>query len=278
MIGRAAEAAKVAAMPAPGQTATDARNAAFWDELCGSALARQIGVEDASADSLARFDSAYMASYPYLDSYVPASLEGAELLEIGLGYGTLSALLIERGAHYHGVDIAEGPVEMVRHRLRLAGKGDGAESRVIQASALELPFEDGRFDYLFTIGCLHHTGNTPRAVTEVHRVLRPGGTAVVMLYNAHSLRQLLKVRLPGLLRRGRSADDQAAMYDTNAAGDAAPHVDYWTRGGVRGMFGAFSRVDVDVRNFDNTRFVPRERLLGNVDRVLGLDLYITARK
>jgi SAM-dependent methyltransferase len=256
----------------------DARNARFWDELCGTALAKQVGVEDASAESLARFDAAYMASYPYLDGYVPASLEGAEVLEIGLGYGTLSSLLISRGARYHGVDIAEGPVEMVRHRMRLAGQGQDAEARVIQASALELPFDTGRFDYLYTIGCLHHTGNTPRAVTEVHRVLKPGGTAVVMLYHAHSLRQLLKVHLPALLRRGRSADEQAAMYDTNAAGDSAPHVDYWTRGGVRGMFGAFSSVDIDVRNFDNTRFVPRERLLGNVDRVLGLDLYITARK
>jgi SAM-dependent methyltransferase len=265
-------------MSAPGQTATDARNAAFWDELCGSALARQIGVQDATADSLERFDGAYMASYPYLDSYVPENLAGAELLEIGLGYGTLSALLIARGARYHGVDIAEGPVEMVRHRLRLAGQGGDAEQRVIQASALELPFDTGRFDFLYTIGCLHHTGNTPRAVTEVHRVLKPGGTAVVMLYNAHSLRQLLKVHIPALLRRRRSAEGQAAMYDTNAAGEAAPHVDYWTRGGVRGMFGAFAQVDIDVRNFDNTRFVPRERLLGNVDRVLGLDLYITARK
>ena len=59
--------------PLPARPATDARNAAFWDELCGSALARQVGVEDASADSLARFDAAYMASYPYLDSYVPAT-------------------------------------------------------------------------------------------------------------------------------------------------------------------------------------------------------------
>ncbi len=256
----------------------DARNASFWDELCGSALARQVGVEDASAESLERFDAAYMGNYPYLESYVPADLGGAELLEIGLGYGTLSALLIARGAHYHGADIAEGPVEMVRHRLRLSGQGQEADEQVIQASALDLPFETGRFDFVYTIGCLHHTGNTPRAVTEVHRVLRSGGTAVVMLYHAHSLRQLLKVQLPALLRRRRTLDEQAAMYDTNAAGEAAPHVDYWTRGEVRGMFGAFSSVDIDVRNFDNTRVVPRERLLGNIDRVLGLDLYITARK
>lgn len=260
------------------QREMDARNAAFWDELCGSALARQLGIEGASPESLARFDEAYMSIYPYLPSYLPQSFDGAEVLEIGLGYGTLSSQLIARGASYHGADIADGPVQMVRQRLRMAGLAEGAEVRVVRGSALELPWDAGRFDFVFTIGCLHHTGNTPRAVTEVHRVLRPGGTAVVMLYNAHSFRQLLKVRLPGVLRRARSSEQQAAMYDTNAAGDAAPHVEYFTRAGVRGMFSAFSSVAIEVRNFDNTRFIPREKLLGNVDRVLGLDLYITARK
>jgi SAM-dependent methyltransferase len=251
-------------------TTLDQRNAEFWNELCGSALARQVGIEDDSAESLARFDAAYMGHYPYLPGYLPDRLDGAELLEIGLGYGTLSAELMRRGASYHGADISGGPVEMVRHRMRLAGL-PGAEERVVQASALELPWADATFDWVFTIGCLHHTGDTARGVREVHRVLRPGGTAVVMLYNKHSLRQLLKARR-------RSHDQVAAMYDTNEAGTAAPHVDYSSKRDVRRMFGDFASVDIDVRNFDNTRFVPRERLLGNVDRLLGLDLYITARK
>ena len=258
-------------------TTLDQRNAEFWNELCGSALARQVGIEDDSAESLARFDAAYMGHYPYLPGYLAERLDGAEVLEIGLGYGTLSAELMRRGASYHGADISAGPVEMVRHRMRLAGL-PGAEERVLQASALELPWPEGTFDCVFTIGCLHHTGDTPGAVKEVERVLRPGGTAVVMLYNKYSLRQLLKVELPGLLRRRRSHDQVAVMYDTNEAGDAAPHVDYSSKRDVHRMFGGFTTVDIDVRNFDNTRFVPRERLLGNVDRLLGLDLYITARK
>ncbi len=259
------------------QSTLDQRNAAFWDELCGSALARQVGIEDASPESLAKFDAVYMGHYPYLDRYLPARFDGAELLEIGLGYGTLSGELIARGASYHGLDIAEGPVEMVRHRLRVAGQPE-AEERVVQGSALELPHPDGGFDYVYTIGCLHHTGDTAAGVAELHRVLRPGGTAIVMLYNKHSLRQLLKVALPELLRRVRSQDRVAAMYDTNEAGEAAPHVDYSSKSDVRRMFGAFTSVKIDVHNFDATRFIPRERLIGNVDRVLGLDLYITACK
>jgi SAM-dependent methyltransferase len=259
------------------QSTLDQRNAAFWDELCGSALARQVGIEDVSPESLAKFDAAYMSHYPYLYRYLPERFDGAELLEIGLGYGTLSGELVARGASYYGLDIADGPVEMVRQRLGFAGHPEAA-ARVVQGSALELPHPDGSFDYVYTIGCLHHTGDTPGAVAELHRVLRPGGTAVVMLYNKHSLRQLLKVELPELLRRVRSHDEVAAMYDTNEAGEAAPHVDYSSKGDVRRMFGAFTSVKIDVHNFDATRFIPRERLLGNVDRVLGLDLYITASK
>jgi SAM-dependent methyltransferase len=259
------------------QEGTDELNASFWDELCGSALARSIGVEDASEESLRRYDAAYMAQYPYLDRYVPDRLDGAEVLEIGLGYGTVSSLLMDRGARYHGVDIARGPVDMVRHRARLAGQ-PLPEQAIVQASALELPHPDSAFDYVVTIGCLHHTGDIQRAVHELHRVLRAGGSAVVMLYNRHSFRQLVKVRPRALLGRAHSDDEVAAFYDANAAGEAAPHVDYVSRADVRRIFSRFSSVRVESRNFDNTRFIPRRWLLGNVDRVLGLDLYITARK
>ncbi len=259
------------------QPALDQRNAAFWDELCGSQMARSLGITDASPESLRRFDEAYLGHYPYLPQYLDHPLRDAEVLEIGLGYGTLSGQLMERGARYHGLDIAAGPVQMVRDRWRRTG-GEGAETRVIQGSVLELPWPDARFDYVFTIGCLHHTGDLPRAVSEVRRVLRPGGTAVVMLYNLHSYRQLVKVRIPELRSRRRSRDQVAAMYDTNEAGDAAPHTDYVSARQVRELFAGFSSVDIDRRNFDNLKYVRRARLLGTVDRLLGLDLYITARR
>jgi SAM-dependent methyltransferase len=259
------------------QPALDQRNAAFWDELCGSAMARSLGITDASPESLRRFDEEYLSHYPYLLRYLDHPLDGAQVLEIGLGYGTLSGQLMARGASYHGLDIAEGPVMMVRDRWRRNGGAD-AETRVVQGSVLELPFPDVTFDYVYTIGCLHHTGDLPRALQQVRRVLKPGGTAVVMLYNLHSYRRLVKVRLPELRNRARSRDQVAAMYDTNAAGDAAPHTDYVSAAQVRRLFAGFSSVSVDRRNFDNLLLIRRERLLGTVDRLLGLDLYITARR
>jgi hypothetical protein len=43
----------------------------FWDELCGTNLARTLGISDASEESLARFDEAYFALYSYLLDYFP---------------------------------------------------------------------------------------------------------------------------------------------------------------------------------------------------------------
>jgi ubiquinone/menaquinone biosynthesis C-methylase UbiE len=270
------------------QSAIDARNRAFWDELCGTGLARSLGITEIDQASVERFDDAYMGHYPYLACYLDElQVEGRQVLEIGLGFGTVGQILAERGARYHGADIAAGPVAMMRDRLRWLGRPD--DDSVRQASALDLPWQDATFDVVVSIGCLHHTGDLPKAVNEVHRVLVPGGTAFVMLYNAHSFRQAIVVqreRLRAFRARRHSAEQVRAMYDANTAGEAAPHTDFVSRRGVRDLFGAFSPVRVQSQNFDaltpefagRTLTVRREWLLGNVARILGLDLYIHARK
>src|SRR4051794_39947597 len=100
-------------MTVTAQHTIDERNAAFWDELCGTSLARLIGVTDRSPESLRRFDEAYMALSRSLPPQLrPPREPGEPLLEIGLGYGTVSQRLAMAGFEYHGLDIADGPVEI----------------------------------------------------------------------------------------------------------------------------------------------------------------------
>jgi SAM-dependent methyltransferase len=267
----------------PDQARVDAQNAAFWDELCGSGLALSLGITTVDRESLRRFDAAYMSMYPYLWRYLELDrVRGNQVLEIGLGYGTVGQLLAAAGAAYHGADIAPGPVEMMRERLRLEGLG--GEERIQQASALDLPYEDASFDRVYTIGCLHHTGDLTKSVSEVHRVLVPGGRAMVMLYNRRSLRQLTQ-RVRAFLsgKRGFERDEWLrGRYDANLAGTAAPHVDYTSPNEARRLFGAFATVEIDVQNFDGFELGPvtlrRDLFLGNLARVIGLDLYIVADK
>ena len=165
------------------QSDIDAANAGFWDELCGTNLAREVGIVDASPASLERFDRAYLDLYPYLEGYIRApDWAGRRVLEVGLGYGTVSEGLARSGADYHGVDIAPGPVGMVRARLERIG---GARpEQVQQASVHDLPFPDASFDRVVSIGCLHHTGDLSRGIAEVRRVLRPGGELLLMATTA----------------------------------------------------------------------------------------------
>jgi SAM-dependent methyltransferase len=260
------------------QQAIDKSNEEFWDTLCGWGMAQQAGITGQRDDDLARFDELYFRFYPYLERYLDEPLKGKKVLEVGLGYGTLGQEIASRGADYHGVDIAPGPVSMMRRRLGLLGlSGD----QVIQASVLELPFESEIFDYVYTIGCLHHTGDLPRSVDEVHRVLVPGGRAVVMLYYRHSLRRTLFGLRDQLSpsRRRKAEEHMRGMYDADPEGAPAPHTDFVSKREVRRLFRNFRRVRIDVQNFDSMRFgTKREWFLSNLARVIGLDLYIVADK
>jgi SAM-dependent methyltransferase len=259
------------------------RNAEFWDELCGSHPARQLGIRDASPGELARFDAAYLAIYPYLLGYFPREqVAGRRVLDVGLGYGTLAEALARMGADYHGLDIATGPVEMARHRL--AGVPGARPAQVQQGSVLELPFPDASFDLVASIGCLHHTGDLFGAVQEVRRVLRPGGRLVLMVYNRRSLRRLVLAPVAAVRHRGDADEALRARYDATADGAAAPHTDFVTAPELRGLLHGFQDVRVERRNMEGVpaRYVSepsRAALMRlRVDRLVGLDLYATARR
>lgn len=267
---------------APAETALDSANARFWEELCGTALARSLGLNADTADALARYDGAYLALYPYLTSYLDRlGPRGKRVLEVGLGYGTVGQHLLDHGAEYFGLDIAAAPVELMRTRVAWM---DGPTERIVRGSALAIPWADETFDAVVSIGCLHHVGDIAGGVRELHRVLRPGGTALVMLYNSRSFRQLaIASRLRRRLPAAQAATAVRSLYDGNSEGEAAPHTDFVSPREARALFSGFARARVDRRNFDpivvrGRTIATRERLLGTVDRILGLDLYVVAKK
>src|ERR671917_1548674 len=116
---------------------------------------------------------------------------GLRVLEIGCGLGTDGARFARAGAVYTGVDLTEAAVSLARKRFELEGLP--GEFRVADAEALE--FGDESFDLVYSHGVLHHTPDAARAVREVHRVLRPGGRAVVMLYHRNSYNYRVNIRV-----------------------------------------------------------------------------------
>ena len=58
-----------------------------------------------------------------------------------------------------------------------------------------LPFPDNYFDHVYSFGVIHHSPCPERIVSEIYRVLRPGGTITVMLYNRSSFYYFLEVNI-----------------------------------------------------------------------------------
>jgi len=262
----------------------DHANARFWDELCGSTFARELGITDHSSDSLRRFDRAYFERYPYLLRRVPvAAMRGKEVLEVGLGYGTLGQRIAESGAHYTGLDVAEGPVRMMNARLKMCA----LQGSATRGSVLRCPFPDQSFDCVVSLGCFHHTGDIQRCLDETWRVLKPGGKAYLMVYSRYSYLRWLKwfgPTMDSLLGRAQAASEaERRAYDSDLAGAAAPETVFVSRTELRRMLKRFSAVSLALENathlgFRGRTIIPRRYLLSSFGRLAGLDIYVDAAK
>jgi len=168
----------------------------FWqNHACGDALVG--GLRDRFGGDYEKFFSDYDRFRYGMESHLPACLDalnvtGKRVLEIGLGQGADAESLIRRGARWSGVDLTGESVERVRTRLTLRNL---PFDDLKQGSVLDLPFEDDQFDLVFSHGVLHHVPEIVAAGQEIHRVLRPGGELVIMMYARWSLNYLVAISL-----------------------------------------------------------------------------------
>jgi SAM-dependent methyltransferase len=141
------------------------------------------------------------------ERHLPSCIEalnvaGKQVLEIGLGEGAESERLIREEARWSGVDLTAEAIERVRTRLTLR---ELPYEELRQGSVLDLPYADDSFDMVFSHGVLHHVPEIKQAQSEIHRVLRPGGELVVMLYARWSLNYLVSIGV--IAQAGMMSDD-----------------------------------------------------------------------
>ena|SRR5581483_10334745 len=152
----------------------------FWDtEPCGTRYL--------SAGFAAQATQRYELE-PHIREFAGfASSQGRRVLEIGVGLGADYLEWLRAGADAVGIDLTLAAVEATSRRCVAAGfKPD---LRV--ADAEHLPFAEGSFDIVYSYGVLHHSPDTAACIREAIRVLRPGGTVKLMLYNNPSLTGLM---------------------------------------------------------------------------------------
>ena len=217
-----------------------------------------------------------------------AGAKGLRVLEIGCGVGTDGLRFARAGAHYTGIDLTDAAIELARKNFASAGLR--GEFRVTDAEALD--FEDESFDLVYSHGVLHHTPDIDAAVREIHRVLKPGGRAIVMLYHRGSYNYQIGIRVlrragAGLLRtesgikvinlltgepveslrehaaslRNANGDlSPAELLNQSTDGAGNPLARVYSRSEALELFKSFREVELRAY-FLNQRFIP---LIGNL--------------
>jgi len=236
-----------------------------------------------------------------------------DVLEAGCGIASDGMRFVRAGARYTGLDFSPVALDVARRRLELEGGSAG----FVSGDITDLPFPSESFDLVYSNGVIHHVPDTARAVNEFHRVLRPGGTALVMVYHRSSfnyfftimlLRRLLAglLLIPGaeravawltgepvellrdhkrLLRKlgGRYLTDPATFLSRNTDGPANPLSKVYTRRSGSAFFDAFDSVTTEVRflilrTYPLGERIARARMATALERRWGWHLWIRAIK
>ncbi len=295
-------------MAASAQPVTVDDVRAFWDaHPCGGEL---------SAESDRRLYYAEIAEKRYRsEPHIPrmarfADFAGCDVLEIGCGLGTDGVQFARNGARYTGVDLTPAGVEHAREQFAAFG----VEGRLLVADAGALPFDES-FDHVYSYGVIHHSPHTEQIVDEIFRVLRPGGTVTVMVYNRSSInyyveimflrRALRYLLLPRfmprlvasatglsrpkleqhrlLLKTTAGGFDRGRWLSANTDGPDCPLAKVYSAAEAGRLFSRFEQVRTDVWYFDRShwplvgRLLPA-RLAALLGRRAGWHRVIYARK
>ena len=99
------------------------------------------------------------------------------LLDVGCGTGFYFPLLKEHAENVTGIDVSASMLDEARELIR---EKQLTNCRVSEYSALALPFDDNSMDVVHSWDFLHHVPDVPKAVSQISRVLKPGGRYVAL--------------------------------------------------------------------------------------------------
>jgi SAM-dependent methyltransferase len=107
---------------------------------------------------------------------------GKRLLEVGCGIGLDLVRFAQHGAIVTGVDLADVSIKLAKKNF--AFHGVTADLQIMDGEHLQ--FNDESFDVAYAHGVLPYTADAKRMIQEINRILKPGGQAILMVYNRYS--------------------------------------------------------------------------------------------
>jgi SAM-dependent methyltransferase len=263
-------------------------NSDFWSEPCGTNALINLGLSDNPLGNITKFDEWYFEFYPYLLELLrDIDLENANVLEIGIGMGSVTRLLSQKAKKLTCVDIAPGAIDFVSKTLPLDHKVN-----FICESILDYKPESN-FDVIIAIGSLHHTGDLPGSIAKVESLLKKNGTLVLMVYYAFQPRRIIKHPIKTLKEFCQTWMNKKykklhfneldvkirGKADSNQHGIPAPYTAFSSR--KLFLQNNDFRYKISLNNFHNvpilSRFVSRNFFLKYFSKYFGCDIYVVGK-
>lgn len=124
-----------------------------------------------------KFYSVVRSSDDFYYRWLRENATGKRVLDFGCGSGGSSIETAKFAAHATGIDISPEAIRLAQEHAEAAGMAGRTTFMVMDAEALT--FEPGSFDIVSVRGVLHHM-DLDAALTQIHRVLAPGGKAIFL--------------------------------------------------------------------------------------------------
>lgn len=183
----------------------------------------------------------YTRHYAYLlEEAEFGAHRGKKVLEIGCGMGIDLMQFAKGGAVVTGIDLTDKAIRNAK--AHFGHRGLTGTFRTMNSEKLDFP--DNTFDVVYSFGVLHHTLDTQKAINEVHRVLKPGGKSIIMLYHK-GFRYYLKIHLYYGVLKGEylKYGIKDLVNQRTEEFFHSPITRVYTRSAAKALFGRFSKIE-----------------------------------
>ncbi len=119
-------------------------------------------------------------SFQRKTGFEPQEISGKLVLDVGCGMGRFAEVASRWGARVMGVDLS------VASEVAARNLADRASVSIFQADLFSLPFAPESFDYIYSIGVLHHTPSCEQAFKSLIPLLKPGGRIAIWVYSGYN--------------------------------------------------------------------------------------------
>ncbi|MBI3742478.1 MAG: class I SAM-dependent methyltransferase [Chloroflexi bacterium] len=130
----------------------------------------------------------FFPSERYLSDWI-GSQKNKRVLEIGCGQGRIIVPLARQNNQVIGIDISNEMLSICQTRL----KQEGLNVPLVRADTRHLPFRDGVFELVYSLGVVEHFEETAQAINEHARVSKVEGTVIVSVPHRRSFYHLFKI-------------------------------------------------------------------------------------